>query len=249
MNTEKQWFENDTFWETWQPWLFAQPRIEHAAQEVDWVLGLLQTAPGARILDLGCGVGRHSLELARRGFKVTGVDRMERYLEQAREKAAQEKLDVEFVQSDMRDFRRPNTFDAVINLFTTFGYFRDPNDDRAVVKNVCDSLKPRGVFLLDTQGKETLAKIFQKHMWNEYGGMIVLNEMTVSQNWSWMQARWIMLRGSERIENTVEHRLYAGSEMAALFMGGGFGKADIYGDAEGHPYDETARRLVAVGRK
>jgi hypothetical protein len=118
-----------------------------------------------------------------------------------------------------------------------------------VVKNVCDSLKPGGPFILDTHGKETLAKIFQKRMWNEYGGMIVLQEQTVSQNWSRMQSRWIMLRGNERIENSVEHRLYAGSEMAALFSGGGFGKVVVYGEFDGRPYDENAQRLVAVGHK
>jgi hypothetical protein len=86
-------------------------------------------------------------------------------------------------------------------------------------------------------------------MWTEYQGIIVLQEQSVTQNWSWMQAHWIMLRGSQRIENTVEHRLYAASELAALFSGAGFSRVDVYGDMEGHPYDETARRLVVVGHK
>lgn len=249
MNTVKPWHEDDSFWETWGSWLFLPPRIQHAVEEVDKTVRLLQIAPGARVLDLGCGVGRHSLELARRGFKVTGVDRTKSYLKQAREQAEKEKLDVEFVQSDMRAFHRPGAFDAVINLFTTFGYFEDINDDRKVIANVCDSLKPGGAFIMDTHGKETLSKIFQKHIWNEYEGIIVLQEMTVSQNWSWMQSRWIMLRGNERIENTVSHRLYAASELAALLTDGGFSRVDVFGDGDGHPYDETARRLVVVGHK
>jgi SAM-dependent methyltransferase len=249
MNTIKPWYENDSFWETWKPWLFAPPRIQHAVEQINQILGLLKIVPGARVLDLGCGVGRHSLELARRGFKVTGVDRTTNYLKQAQEQAATEKLDVEFVHSDMRAFRRPGVFDAVISLFTSFGYFEDINDDRKVMRNVSDSLRPGGVFIIDTHGKETLAKIFQKRVWNEYENMIVLQEHTVSQNWSWMQARWIMLRGNERIENTVSHRIYAGSELAALFTDNGFSRADVYGDLEGHHYDETARRLVVVGYK
>jgi SAM-dependent methyltransferase len=249
MNTIKPWYENDSFWDTWQPVLFPLPRIQHAIEEVDKITHLLQIAPPARVLDLCCGIGRHSLELVRRGFKVTGVDRTKSYLKQAREQAAKEKLDVEFVQSDMRTFRRPGEFDAVINMFTAFGYFEDINDDRKVVVNVCDSLKPGGVFVIDTHGKETLSKIFQKHIWNEFDDMIILQEQTVSQNWSWMQGRWILLRGSERIENTISHRLYAASELAALFTGGGFSRVDVYGDFDGHPYDETARRLVVVGHK
>jgi SAM-dependent methyltransferase len=249
MNTVKPWYENDTFWETWQPWIFAQHKIKAAVEEAEKTIRLLQIAPGARVLDLGCGIGRHSLELARRGFEVTGIDRTKSYLNQAREQAEKEKLDAEFVQSDIRAFRRPGAFDAVISLYTSFGYFEDINDDRKVMRNIGDSLKPGGVFIIDTHGKETLAKIFQKRMWYEFENMIVLQEMTVSQNWSWMQSRWIMLRGSERIENTVSHRIYAGSELAALFTDNGFSRADIYGDLEGHPYDETARRLVVVGHK
>jgi SAM-dependent methyltransferase len=218
-------------------------------EEIDKVVRLLQITPGIRVLDLGCGIGRDSLELARRGFKVTGIDRTESYLQQAREQAEKEKLDIEFVRSDMRAFRLAGAFDAVINLFTTFGYFEDINDDRKVIGNVIESLKPGGVFILDTHGKETLAKIFQKRMWHEQDGVIVLQEHNVSQNWSWMQNRWIMLRNNERIENIISHRLYAGSEMAALLSGSGFSRVDIYGDFDGHPYDETARRLVAVGHK
>jgi SAM-dependent methyltransferase len=249
MNTVKPWHEDDTFWETWGPWLFSPLRIEQAVAEVDRVVRLLQITPPARVLDLGCGVGRHSLELARKGFIVTGVDRTKSYLKQAGEKAERENLNVELVQSDMRAFRRPGAFDAVISLFTTFGYFEDINDDRKVVMNVCDSLKPGGVFIMSTHGKETLSKVFQKRIWEEHDNIIVLQEQTVSQNWSWMQSRWIMLRGNERIENIISHRLYAASEIATLLTGGGFGRVDVYGDGEGHPYDETARGLVVVGHK
>jgi SAM-dependent methyltransferase len=249
MDIEKQWFEDDTFWETWGPWLFSQPRMEHAAKELDGMLGLLQLAPGAHILDLGCGVGRHSVELARRGFKVTGVDRTTSYLKQARERAVKENLEIEFIHSDMRAFMRPEAFETVINMFTTFGYFEDINDDRKVVKNMYDSLKPGGVFIIDTHGKETLAKIFQKHNWEEHEGVFVLQDHMVSQNWSWMKNRWIMFRDGERIEHTVSHRLYAGSEMAALLNEGGFSRVDVYGGSDGRPYDENAQRLVAVGHK
>jgi SAM-dependent methyltransferase len=223
--------------------------VQYAMEEIDKVVRLLQITPGIHVLDLGCGIGRDSLELARRGFKVTGIDRTESYLQEARGQAVKEKLDIEFVRSDMRSFRRSGAFDAVINMFTTFGYFENADDDRKVIENVVESLKPGGAFILDTHGKESLARIFQKREWREQDGVFCLQEHSLSRNWSWMENRWIMIRNNERIEHNISHRLYAGSEMAALFSGCGFSRVDIYGDLEGHPYDETARRLVAVGHK
>ncbi|NIT57732.1 MAG: methyltransferase domain-containing protein, partial [Aliifodinibius sp.] len=114
-------------------------------------LGIEASSP---ILDLGCGIGRHTLELAHRGFTVTGVDRTQTYLNKAREKARIGGLEVEFVQADMRSFRRTGAFEAVINLFSSFGYFENPEEDRRVVENVYDSLKPGGRFLVEMMGKE-----------------------------------------------------------------------------------------------
>lgn len=180
---------------------------------------------------------------------MTGVDRTTTYLEQARQQAEKEGLNVEFVHEDMRAFVRPGAFDSVVSTFTTFGYFEDPADDRRVVENVYKSLKPGGIFLIDMHGKETLARIFQEKDWSEKDGVIMLQERKVTQNWSWMWSRWIIFKGNERIENELSHRLYSGTEAAALLTGGGFSRADIYGSLEGIPYDHKAQRLIAVGRK
>lgn len=94
------------------------------------------------MLDLCCGPGRHVLEFARRGFRVTGVDRTQRYLEAARATALSEGLAVELVQADMRDFSRPPTFDLALNLFSSFGYFAEAADDLQVLKNLNASLAP-----------------------------------------------------------------------------------------------------------
>lgn len=74
-------------------------------------------------------------------------------------------MKVEFVQDDMREFRRPVAFDAVINMFTSFGYFEDQADDRKVVNNVYESLKPGGSFLLELMGKEVMSRIYQERTW------------------------------------------------------------------------------------
>jgi len=225
MENVTPWHEQDAFWETTAPIIFTKQRWANTPAEVENVISLLDIKPGIHILDLGCGVGRHSLELARRGFKVTGVDRTKLYLEQASEKAAQEGLNIEFIQEDMRTFCQPDTFDAVINLFTSFGYFEDSEDDRKVAMNVYQSLKPGGVFLLETHGKES------------------------PNNWSWMENRWIIIKDNKRTEFKVTHRLYAATELASLLTGCGFKHVDTYGNLSRSPYDHTARRMVTAAYK
>jgi len=147
MEEVRPWHENDSFWRRLTPFMFSQQLLSDAAAEVEQVVSLLGIAPGTYILDLCCGVGRHSLELARRGFQVTGVDRTRLYLDRASKQAEVEELRIEFVQDDMRTFCRPDAFDAVINMFTSFGYFEDQEEDHQVAMNVYRSLKSGGVCL------------------------------------------------------------------------------------------------------
>jgi SAM-dependent methyltransferase len=245
----KAWHEEDAFWTKWAPFLFEERRWEQAQEEVANIISLLKISPGASILDLCCGPGRHSLQLARAGFSVTGVDRTKTYLQKARNQAEKEGLKVEFVQDDMRTFCRPNAFDAVINLFTSFGYFEDMDDDRRVATNVYNSLKDKGVFLVDTMGKEVLARIFRERDWYELNDTVVLQEHKVCANWSWMENRWIMIKDGGIEEYKISHRLYSAVELAALLKDCGFTAIDAYGDLTGAPYDHTAKRLVVVAHK
>jgi len=126
------WYDDDTFWETFRDYMFNPARLEQARAEVDQLVALLKLGSGVQLLDLCCGIGRHSLEFARRGFMVTGVDRTARYLELARDGAARENLSIEFVHSDMRAFVRREAFNGALSMFTSFGYFEDPADDCAL---------------------------------------------------------------------------------------------------------------------
>jgi SAM-dependent methyltransferase len=249
MEEVKPWYEEDFFWETVAPVLFGEQRWSDAPTDVENALTLLGISPGASVLDLCCGVGRHSLELARRGIQVTAVDRTSAYLERARKQAEQEGLDIEFVQDDMRTFCRPGAFDAVVNLFTSFGYFDDPEDDRQVVLNVHESLKPGGIFLMDMAGKEIAARVFQERGWREEDAVIILEERKVTNNWGRMDNRWIILKGGEKQEFRLSLRLYSAVELSTLLGGCGFDKLDVYGDMTGSPYDHMAKRLVVVAHK
>jgi SAM-dependent methyltransferase len=189
------------------------------------------------------------LELATRGFQVTGVDRTAAYLQEARARASQEGLEVEFVQEDMRTFVRPEAFDAVINYFTSFGYFESEDDDRKVVENAYRSLRPSGMLLMDMMGKEILARIFSERGWREEDGTLILEERQVSPDWSMVYNRWIIIKDGERREVTLTTRQYSAAELSRLLKGCGFASVNVYGDLLGAPYDMKARRLVVVAGK
>ena len=161
MSADKSWHEDDTFWVETLPVLFPESRVREAHKEIEQILALADIPSGAVVLDLCCGIGRHSLELARRGFRVTGVDRTKQYLDLAAAGAGRESLSLELIQEDMRAFRREESYDAVLNLFTSFGYFEDPRDDQRVVDNVYASLRSGGVLVMQLMSKEVLARIFR----------------------------------------------------------------------------------------
>jgi len=246
---EITWHENDLFWETFGPEMFNTEKLESASTEVDQIIELLSLQPGARVLDLCCGIGRHSLELARRGFKVSGFDRTASYLEQARQQAEAEGLVVDFVQGDMRRFCALEEFDAVINMYTAFGYFEEPADDKRVLLNAFASLKKGGKLLIDVMGKEVLARIFQSRDWHENNGTKFLRESKVAQDWSWVENRWILLNGNEQKEYKFGHRVYSAVELSNLLRKTGFAKVEVFGDLAGAAYDHQAERLVVIAEK
>jgi SAM-dependent methyltransferase len=154
------WFEEESFWRAVYPFLMTEERLEGAADEVDSVLSLVGFE-GRDVLDLCCGVGRHSVELAAQGLSVTGVDRSRFLLGKARALADEQRVEVEWVEADARDFVRPDSFDLVLNMFTSFGYFDDPDDDRKVLRNAAESLRDGGNLLIDLAGKELVAAVLQ----------------------------------------------------------------------------------------
>jgi SAM-dependent methyltransferase len=243
------WFENDKLWKKMQPVIFDKERIAIAAKEVEEILSMVKVRAGAPVMDLCCGIGRHSLELARRGYRVTAVDRTRSYINQARKQAAKERLRIEFVQEDMRRFRRPEGFDCIINLYTSFGYFENQRDDQRVLANVNRSLRKGGMFVLEMMSKEILARIFRERDWEEHDGVILLAERKVCDNWSRINNRWIVIAKKDRYEFEFTHRIYSAVELCGLFKSAGFRSVKVSGDFSGSPYDHKAQRLVITGRK
>ena len=244
------WFENDAFWEDTGPALFTEERWQAAVLEVERILELVKLPTEATVLDMGCGVGRHTLEFARRGHQVTGVDRTRRYLDEARKKAAEQDLDIEWIQEDMRHFRRDGAFDLAINMLTSFGYFPDATDDGRVAENLFACLKPGGALVIELMGKEVLARQFRPQDWQEQpDGTMLLEQRSIKDGWGALEMRWIIIRGEDIREHRFELRLYSAAELRGLLEAVGFADVTAYGSLEGIAYDDSAQRLVVVARK
>src|SRR4030095_4321947 len=137
----RHWFDSSFYHQ-----LYANRDEQEAASFIDELVNELQPAPDSRMLDLGCGNGRHSKYLASKGFDVIGLDLAATSIRQAK-RSETEKL--HFYRHDMRVPFGANTFEYVFNFFTSFGYFDDPAEDRKVVSNIYSALKPGGVLVMD----------------------------------------------------------------------------------------------------
>jgi SAM-dependent methyltransferase len=256
---QDEWFNDAGFWEQYAPIMFDDAHWREVPEVADGVTalarfdlyggGALPQAGALRALDLCCGFGRISAELARRGFAVTGVDITESYLRAAREDAAYEKLDIEYIRADARKFTRPGFFDIAVNLYISFGYFENPEDDRIVMRNVYESLRPGGVFIIETLGKEIAVRDFVEAEWFERAGWTVLTEYEAMDSWTRLKNRWILIKDGKRIERVFTQRLYAASELRQLMREAGFAAVEIYGSWDESPYDQNAAKLIAAGRK
>jgi SAM-dependent methyltransferase len=242
------WFEDERFWESTYPFIFAAEKFAAAEAEVAELAKLTGTTP-RRVLDLGCGPGRHSIPLARLGAQVTGVDRSPFLLEKARSRAESEKLDIEWVQEDMRSFVRPDAFDLAINLFTSFGYFGD-KEDLTVLRNVFRSLAPGGFFVIDIMGKEVIARGFAPSAVDKHpDGSIWVSTREIIDDWYRIRSHWLLIRDQKVTEVTFDTSLYSGRELADLLKKAGFEGVKLFGSLQGTPYDLKAERLVAVATK
>lgn len=245
-----EWYEDDEFWESFAPYFFTAGRLESSGAEADELVKLLGVAPSASVLDLCCGVGRHSIALAHCGLAVTGVDRTRAFLDRAEVSARKDGVSVEWVQDDMRAFKRSNAFDGAINCVTSFGYFADPAEDLLVARNLHESLKPGARLVIEMMGKEILARDFHERTWERLpNGAILLQERKLSSGWDWLASHWIVVGQKRRMELTFSSRPYSGAEIREVLKRAGFREVELFGSLSRSPYDNRASRLVAVATK
>ena len=244
-----EWFEDEAFWDKIYPFLFTDRKLEAAEAEVESVLELAGLEQGD-VLDLACGPGRHAVTLAKRGFRVTGVDLSPFLLRKARERARAENVDVEWVQEDMRRFVRPESFDLAISLFTSFGYFEGKDNDLEVLRNIHKSLRCEGVLVMEMAGREPLAQGFQATTSKELAdGRLLVERHQVVDDWTRLKNQWIAIEDGAAATFRFEVRIYSGQELKDRLLQAGFAHIQLFGGYDRREYGLDAERLVAVARK
>jgi len=203
-------------------------------KEIDLFLRILRLSPEERILDLCCGQGRHSLELTRRGFQnVEGLDRSHYLIQKARTQAKEKQLIVKFREGDARKLLYPpDTFDVVLILGNSFGYFETIQDDIRVLKEVFRILKPWGRLLIDVADGEYLRKHFQPKSWEWIDKKyFVCRERSLSLDRERLISRELITHVEKGIivDQFYAERLYGQDSLSELLKTAGFRNITVHG--------------------
>ena len=223
---------------------------EKTAAEVEFIASALGLAPGAAVLDLACGLGRHAIGMAQRGFKMTGADFNARYLEMAAEEARGAGVSVRWVAADMRELPFEGEFAGVYSYFTSFGYFSDAENER-VLARIARGLAPGGRLLLDLANRERLLIHPQQRIWDQReDGSLVMEEITFDVRRSRVTSRLTLIeeQGPRNVKE-FDLRTYTCAELSALLVRHGLQVREVWGGADRSEYSAESRRLVMLAER
>ena len=247
---KKQWFENESFWQNFGPVMFDSQRWAEAPGVAESVIKIAGLTKGSSVLDAGCGPGRMSVELAAKGLDVTGVDIIQSELDAAKDSADAEGVKLDLINCDLRSFKSQKKFDCAINLYTSFGYCDTIEEDFQILKNIADSLRDNGFFILECTSRETAILYFTDGEWFERSGLTVLTQFSVEGAWEGLRSKWTIInRDGQRIEHEFVQRLYSAIELKRMMIRAGFNSVEIYGNYDFSPYNEHAKTMVIVAKK
>jgi 2-polyprenyl-3-methyl-5-hydroxy-6-metoxy-1,4-benzoquinol methylase len=231
--------------------------VEATKREAEFVIAALGLQGGERVLDLACGFGRHTLELARRGFSVVGVDITADYIDEGRRKASQEGVDAEFVRADIRDVAYCEEFGVVLNLADgAVGYLENEGENLKVFDVIALALKPGGKHLLAVCNAAYAEKHFPRRHWEMGERSLSLADFAWDAENSRMVYASCALRFGEVLKRPDEQaqpayiRLYSLDELRKILQQRGMHVVAAYGDyALETPATEEAFMLVVHSEK
>lgn len=245
MSWFEEWFDSPLYEK-----LYSYRNKNEANQLADLIEREIPASDYPNILDLGCGRGRHSITLAERGYTVLGIDLSKEVIDKATEIAHERGLNN--LLFEVGDMRRPldKTFDAVVNLFTSFGYFLRDNENARVIQSVETMLDENGVFILDYLNACKIRENLVPEESEDFQDLKVHIQREIRENRVYKHIRFT----GERIDKPIEYqervKLYELDWFENVFEENGFDIKKVYGSYEGEPFDkENSPRLLILAKK
>ncbi|NIM93524.1 MAG: methyltransferase domain-containing protein [Anaerolineales bacterium] len=235
MSPRNEWM---TFFDGHAPVYMSNIFTKNTIAEVEFIIEILSLPKGSKILDIGCGTGRHSVEFATRGYQVLGIDLSFNMLRQAKMAAKKHRVDVDWVQADATDFGSVPIFDAAICLcegaFGLLGSQDDPDlHDQSILENAFQAIKPGGGFLLTaSNGMKSIRKYSDEEV---QAGLF--DPLTLVEEYS---MEWDTPEGKRSIR--VRERGYTPGELSRMVRAAGFQVLNVYGGTAGR----WERRMVEL---
>jgi SAM-dependent methyltransferase len=246
MEVQKHWFK-DWFNSPYYHLLYNNRDEKEAAAFIDKLLAYLQPAPGALMLDVACGRGRHARYLADKGFDVTGIDLSIESINAARKL---ERDNLHFFQHDMRLPFRINYFDVVFNFFTSFGYFDTQRDNDNALRMLKNSLKPGGRVVLDYLNSPYVAAHLVPSEVKEVDHVVFDISREMEDNRFLKEIKILDPDKPLRAVFTESVKAFTRADFESMFARQGLRILDIFGDYHFNAYDETrSPRMVIIGEK
>lgn len=250
MTRHREWwrdvFDRPTFFE-----LYERSDTELAVRQVNQVITLLDLRPPAHILDVLSGYGRHCIELAQRGFRVTGVDISEAQITRARKKAAAAGVHPHFIIGDVRALPVAGPFDAAINMLLSFGYFASDEENQAMLDGIARALRPGGRLLIDFWNREHEMRVFQPTAVEKRDdGILEVEDWSfdpVAGRLNWTNTVIFPDGRREAWEHSI--RAFTVAEVKKMLEAVGMTLTAVFGSLDGEPFTMDSEAAIFVAER
>ena len=247
------WYKNffqkfyDLYITAYDPDVFTNKRVK---KEVNFIEKALKLKKGDTILDLCGGRGRHGIELAKRGYQVVILDLNSKFLQEAKKKAKENNINVEVVKSDMRKIPFRNRFDAVINMFNSFGYLENKKEDVKAIRQIHKSLKPKGKLLIDLVNYKNIITSFFPRDWREVGDYFILENRAFNRRKKLLLTEIIFFnkKTKKKLKAETKLRVYSFSQLKELLEFNGFRIQKVYGDFDFQQFSKSSKRMIILAQ-
>jgi SAM-dependent methyltransferase len=213
--------------------------------DVQIICKLLDLQPGMEVLDLCCGYGRIATRLAQLGCKVTGFDVTDLFLDIARKESSELRLDITYVQGDMRKLPWTNRFDRVVTWFNSFGYFTD-DENVQILAEIHRALRPDGRLLLDLMNRDGMMRVLPYDFVQEQDNNFLIYRHKYNPLTGVLEAERIVVRDGHVSRLPYAVRLFTFPEIRFFLQKAGFSRIEGFG-CEGEPFSLHSRQMETIG--